>query len=65
MAMHCIHGGECNGCMSCEPKPQIVGYCAYCKEAVYGWEDHYEMEGDVLLHDDCLVSWADQYRVTV
>lgn len=65
MALHCINGGsECTGCLRCEPKSKIVGYCAYCKEAIYDWEDHYEMEGDVLLHDDCLTSWADQYRVT-
>lgn len=64
MAMHCIHGGECTGCNRCEPKPQIVGYCAHCKEAIYAWEDHYNIEGDTLLHDDCLVDWANKYRVS-
>lgn len=66
MAMHCINGGaECTGCGRCEPKPKIVGYCAYCKEAIYDWEDRYEMEDETLLHSDCLISWANQYLVTV
>ena len=65
MAMHCIHGGECTGCMSCEPKPKIVGYCTHCREAVYGWEEHYDMDGEVLLHSDCLIPWANKYLVVI
>ncbi len=64
MAMSCIHGGECTGCNRCEPKPKIIGYCSHCKEAVYAWEDRYNIEGDVLLHSDCLVDWADKYHVS-
>ena len=64
MAMGCIHGGECTGCNRCEPMPQIIGYCSHCKEAIYAWEDHYNIEDDTLLHSDCLVDWADKYIVT-
>lgn len=63
MAMPCIHGGECTGCNRCEPKPQIIGYCSHCKEAIYAWEDYYNIEDDTLLHSDCLVDWAEQYHV--
>lgn len=64
MAMHCVnHASECIGCMRCEPKSKLVGYCAQCKEAVYDWEERYDIEGELLLHDDCLIDWAHQYRV--
>ena len=63
MAMSCIHGGECTGCQACEPQPKLIGYCAHCKEAIYAWEDHYNIE-DELIHDDCLVDWAAKYRKT-
>lgn len=60
MAGHCA---ECTGCQRCAPKPKIVGYCEHCKEAIYGWEDHYELGDDVMLHEDCLTSWATKYLV--
>lgn len=41
------------------------GRCFHCRESVYGWEDHYELEGDILLHEDCLLGWAERYRRSV
>lgn len=62
MAMICVSGcRECTGCMACEAEPQTVGTCEHCNEPIYAWEDHYDIEGE-LLHDDCLVDWADKYR---
>lgn len=40
----------------------VRGRCTHCGEDVYDWEDYYDIEGD-LLHEDCLVSWAEQYKV--
>ncbi len=37
------------------------GECIHCREAVYDYDDHYDMEGD-LLHEDCLYGWAEQYK---
>lgn len=37
------------------------GECIHCGEAVYDYDDHYDIEGDVL-HQECLTGWAEQYR---
>ena len=60
MAMTCVHGGECTGCMSCQVSEEI-GYCAECGEPIEYGEDHYDIEGEKI-HEDCLRDWADKYR---
>ena len=37
------------------------GSCACCGEAIYGYEDYYDIDG-ILLHEDCLTDWAYQYK---
>lgn len=66
MAMACINGArECDGtCTRCHTEPEVIGYCAQCKEAIYETDDRYDIEG-VALHDDCLRDWAKQFRVVV
>lgn len=64
MAMICVNGSrECTGCMACQSEPTPVGHCVTCKEPIYGPDDYYEIDGD-LIHDDCLTDWAKQFRVT-
>lgn len=38
-----------------------IGRCAHCGEPVHDWDDHYDFDG-VLVHDDCLYGWAENYR---
>lgn len=65
MAMTCMNGGKiCDGCGKCGPQAKLVGYCAHCKEAVYDWEERYDI-GDELIHEDCLTGWAEKYRVSL
>ena len=55
---------ECDGCMNCQQKPEIVGRCESCGEDIRSDEDYYNLHDfDILLHDDCLYSWAEQYKV--
>ena len=37
------------------------GACTHCGEDIYDWEDYYDIDG-TLLHDDCLIDWAAQYK---
>lgn len=37
------------------------GKCIHCGEDVYDYDDHYDIDGD-LIHEDCLSGWAEQYR---
>lgn len=57
MAMHCIHGGECSGCMACQC--EVVKYCPEC-----GAEDpeyFYTSHGETIGCDECIsrVDWND------
>lgn len=62
MAMICVSGcRECDGCGRCEKESEVIGYCAHCDEPIYEGEDYYDIEGDVILHEDCLTDWARQY----
>ena len=63
MAMICIHGGECTGCMSCQKEPEPIGRCVQCGADIYPSDDHYNIEGE-LVCDDCLTDWARKYKVT-
>ena len=57
---------ECDGCMNCQQKPEIVGRCESCGEDIRSDEDYYNLHDfDILLHDDCLYSWAEQYKVLI
>ena len=63
MAMICKSGArECDGCMSCQPEPEIIGECAACGDLIYACDDVYDIEGD-LVHEECLFDWAEKYRV--
>ena len=62
MAMICIYGTECTGCMRCEKEPVAIAECAHCDEAIFEWEDYYNIEGETI-HDECLIDWAKQYQV--
>lgn len=37
------------------------GKCAYCRETIYGCDEYYDFDGE-LVHDECLIDWAAQYR---
>ena len=65
MAMICKNGArECDGCGSCFTDPKPIGRCAACREPVYGDDDHYDIDGE-LVHWDCLSDWARKYKVVV
>ena len=63
MAYMCIRGnGECDGCGRCrEREPEYIGNCEHCSDVIYDDEDYYDIDG-VLLHEDCLKDWADEYK---
>ena len=51
MAMHCIHGGECDGCMACQPDPEPI-YCDICgKEVETLYKDK---DGEIVGCDNCI-----------
>lgn len=57
MAMICIRGGECTGCMACHSDPEPV-HCEICgKEVEYLYKDK---DGDVVGCDNC-ISKIDPY----
>ena len=63
MAMICRNGArECDGCMACYPEPEIVGKCDGCGDEIHSDEDYFDINGE-LIHEDCLYSWAERYRV--
>lgn len=62
MAMHCVSGSrECDGCMKCYEGAHI-GNCENCSDPILAGEDHYNIDG-VILHEDCLWDWAEQFMV--
>ena len=40
----------------------LVGLCECCGEAVYDYEDYYDIDG-ILLHSDCMTGYMDQFLV--
>lgn len=40
-----------------ERDPEIIGYCEFCGEEIYDGEDAYRFNDDVLLHEDCILSY--------
>lgn len=55
-------GRECSDCGACR-KSREVGRCTYCNEPIYDSEEYYDIY-DVLLHEDCLFYWANEYKVS-
>jgi predicted amidophosphoribosyltransferase len=52
MAMICIHGGECDGCMACQDDQEEY-YCPVCGEKTT--EDVYvSIDGDILGCENCV-----------
>lgn len=43
-------------------KEHVVGVCANCGEEVLSYEEHYNINGD-LVHGDCVMVWLEQFRV--
>lgn len=41
---------------------KVIGYCSFCHEEIYAYEDYYDIEGE-LVHDDHLIDWARKYHV--
>ena len=63
MSASCVRGKiECDGCMSCEVEPCVIGECAACHEDIRADEDYYDIEGEIV-HEECLSDWAEKYRV--
>ena len=53
MAMICIHGGECTGCMECQKEDEY--YCPVCGEQVY--ETLYiSNDGDIVGCENCITT---------
>lgn len=60
MAMICIHGGECTGCMACQEEEKEY-YCPICGEKVF--ETVYvSNDGDVVGCENC-VTTKEPYEV--
>ena len=38
-----------------------VGRCAHCGDDIFGYEEYYDFDGD-LVHEDCLHGWAQNYK---
>ncbi len=59
MAMICIHGGECTGCMGCQEEKEY--YCPICGEQVF--ETLYvSNDGDIVGCENC-VTTKEPYEV--
>ena len=43
-------------------KEHIVGVCEKCGEEVLDYEEHYNINGE-LIHGDCVMDWLEQFRV--
>lgn len=40
----------------------IVGKCTCCNDDIFTGEGHYELEDDVILHDDCLIDYMMKFK---
>lgn len=60
MAMICVKGGECDGCMSCqEPRPErVLCTCDHCGETILVGEPRYELPDGAVVHDDCMIDYV-------
>lgn len=53
MALICIYGGECDGCMKCVPNEPTL-YCEFCGELLT-YNSHYSDENYKALCKHCLL----------
>lgn len=42
-------------------EPEVVGRCSYCSDEVTECDCRYELEDDVILHEDCLTNYMHKY----
>jgi hypothetical protein len=47
--------------MACQVEPEPIGRC-WCGASIHADERHYEIDG-VMIEEDCLREWAEQYLV--
>ena len=53
MALHCISGGECTGCMACRDETKVMYRCDLCGEEIYEGYMYYEA-GEEIYCEDCV-----------
>ena len=41
---------------------KTIGECSCCHEPIYEYEDHYNIDDEILLHDDCGLDWLQQFK---
>ena len=62
MSYPCHMGrGECDGCGACRTVEDI-GVCEACGQPIQDGEGYYDFDGS-LVHEECLLYWAEKYRV--
>lgn len=59
MAMTCINGGECDGCMECQAEDPVL--YDYETEPIYAGDTYYEIMGDIV-SEDGLHDYCDQFK---
>lgn len=42
-------------------EPEVIGNCSHCGDNVTEDECRYELEDDVVIHEDCLTNYMHQY----
>ena len=58
MAMSCIYGGECDGCMKCQDDP--VMWDCYDTE-IFNGEYYYEINDEIIAEDN-INEWLKEFR---
>lgn len=48
-------------CQDEDERKHRVGYCDHCGEIIYGYEEYYDFNGEII-HADCLYAWAEKFR---
>ena len=41
---------------------EVIGICESCGEPIQDGESYYDCDGS-LVHEECLLDWAEKYRV--
>ncbi len=42
-------------------EPDVIGNCSYCSDEVTEGDCRYELDDDVILHEDCLTNYMHKY----
>ena len=42
-------------------EPDVIGNCSYCCDEVTEGDCRYELDDDVILHEDCLTNYMHKY----